>query len=276
MSVFPSEPQRAPVAGEERGLRLFRQDLWGRTERRRRATVSQRQGSLGSGSRCQRAQDERAKCHLCGRLLPVAPPLGVVNATAVSTLRPADDAAGLESDAPSAGIALPESCQQQKSKPASRSQNGDTTLCPEERTDFGGIALGASAIREFVIERGTGTLVLSSTPSVQRSGVNSSNLEILRQPNTMVSPGDANPFTLRFSPPATGTRNATVTIGNNDADEGASQSSIVGDGRTLSKKEIRRRNGQNGKGREMNLLHFVRVFHWGRTNPVLRTPSVFQ
>lgn len=93
------------------------------------------------------------------------------------------------------------------------------------------VTIGASATREFVIENtGTGILTLSGTPPVRLTETNTDDFEVVSQPSTTVQPGDAIPFTVRFTPSATGTRSATVVITNNDADEGSFQFTIAGVG----------------------------------------------
>ena len=128
------------------------------------------------------------------------------------------------------GVSLPELLTPCPSRVSpSSAPRGNTGGNPSEQTDFGEIAVGASAARDFVIENsGTGMLFLGDSPPAQLSGTDSSDFEIMSQPNTTVPPGENITFTVRFTPSATGTRNATVTVRNNDTDEDSFQFSIVG------------------------------------------------
>jgi len=110
-------------------------------------------------------------------------------------------------------------------------QNGDTNRSLAEKTDFGTVAVGDGATREFVIENtGDGLLILSGTPPVQLNGAGSTDFTVLSQPETTIPPRGTLEFTVRFTPATTGMRTATVTITTNDADEGSFQFAVGGVG----------------------------------------------
>jgi hypothetical protein len=96
--------------------------------------------------------------------------------------------------------------------------DGFSSPAVTNHTDFGPAAMGGGAVeRTFLIANtGTAPLNLSATPKVAITGPQAGDFTVLAQPATPVPPGGNSPFTIRFSPLATGLRSALVTIENND------------------------------------------------------------
>lgn len=108
--------------------------------------------------------------------------------------------------------------------------NGDITPSVTDNTNFGNVVFGGSAARTFTISNTGGTSALNVT-SIAMSGANSGDFAIsgITLP-TNIAAGASTTFTLTFTPGAVGIRNATVTINNNDADEGTYTYSVRGTG----------------------------------------------
>ena len=101
--------------------------------------------------------------------------------------------------------------------------DGDTTPNTTDRTDFGSRDIAAGPLdRTFRIRNtqasdgipGTGDLVVSSITD------SSSQFAILNAPVLPIPEGGFADFTIRFDPSSTGTKAATITIINNDIDDG--------------------------------------------------------
>jgi hypothetical protein len=106
--------------------------------------------------------------------------------------------------------------------------DGDTTPSTTDDTDFGAISSGTVS-HTFTIENtGSGTLNLTGTPKVAISGANATDFTVTVQPTSPVSSGNTTTFTIQFAPGAAGTRTATVSIANDDADENPYDFSIRG------------------------------------------------
>ncbi len=98
---------------------------------------------------------------------------------------------------------------------------GDTSPAVADGTDFGSLALTSNGIsRTFTITNSaSGNLTLYSSPAVLITGAQAADFTVTAQPSTSLSGNTKTTFTLRFLPLAIGTREATVTIDNNDPDE---------------------------------------------------------
>ncbi|MFC5583813.1 choice-of-anchor D domain-containing protein [Nitratireductor kimnyeongensis] len=98
--------------------------------------------------------------------------------------------------------------------------DGAASTSPTNWTHFGSTISASSypISRVFGIRNvGTGTLTISSA---SLSGANASQFTITSPPPSSIAPGGSGTFTVRFSPVgAPGSRSATVTLRNNDADE---------------------------------------------------------
>ncbi|MCP9768957.1 choice-of-anchor D domain-containing protein, partial [Lacihabitans sp. LS3-19] len=112
--------------------------------------------------------------------------------------------------------------------------SGDTSPTSDDNTYFGYAFLsGGTLTQTFKIENtGTGTLTLSGNPNI--TGTNSGDFSVSTNPSLSIPAGGSTTFSVRFDPSATGNRSATVTINNNDSDEGAYTFSILGVGQNTS------------------------------------------
>ena len=107
--------------------------------------------------------------------------------------------------------------------------DGDATTSTTNHTDFGSVAVdGGTMVRTFTISNsGTGALNLTGSPIV----VSSSGEFIVTQPaSSTVAAGGSITFQVTFDPSASGTRTATLSIANNDANENPYNFSIQGVG----------------------------------------------
>lgn len=107
--------------------------------------------------------------------------------------------------------------------------SGDTTPATADGTDFGYLALAGSATQTFTLQNtGTATLNLSGVPLVQLSGPDAADFSVTTLPFSPLGPGASTTFTLRFSPSATGLRQATVSLGNNTPNQNPFTFSVQG------------------------------------------------
>ena len=109
--------------------------------------------------------------------------------------------------------------------------NGDSTPNSVDNTDFGGVFLGGTQSKAFVITNtGTGNLTVSS---ISIGGPAASDY-VVTQPAAypvVVTPGNSSTVTVRFAPSAVGARTATLTI---NADDGVVLKSLQTYGFALS------------------------------------------
>jgi len=97
--------------------------------------------------------------------------------------------------------------------------------------DFGNTNIGSNSALSFNIENlGNSPLALSGNPIVQIGGINASDFSVTQQPATPITKSGFIQFVINFNPSAEGTRNATVSILNNDQDENPYNFSIHGNG----------------------------------------------
>jgi hypothetical protein len=111
--------------------------------------------------------------------------------------------------------------------------DGDATPSATDDTDFGSATTGGGTVSHtFMIENtGTAALNLTGTPKVALIGANASDFTVSAQPSSPVAAANGTTtFTIQFTPTATGTRAATVSIANDDADENPYDFSIQGTG----------------------------------------------
>jgi len=110
--------------------------------------------------------------------------------------------------------------------------DGDITPTTNDHTDFGNIGLGSSLARTFTIQNtGTATLNISgTTPFVVVSGTNAADFVVTTAPSNTVAAAGSTTFIVTFTPSGLGTRNATLTINSNDADEAVYNFDITGTG----------------------------------------------
>ncbi len=103
--------------------------------------------------------------------------------------------------------------------------DGSTAINATIDTDFG-TQTSSNAIIYTIQNTGTATLNISSITS---SGANSGDFVVSGAPTTVTASGSET-FTVTFSPLATGTRNATITINSDDCDEAAYDFAVQGVG----------------------------------------------
>ncbi len=112
--------------------------------------------------------------------------------------------------------------------------NGDASPRTADDTDFGSTAVtGGNVIRTFTIENtGDGALNLTgTTDKVTITGTHSGDFTVTVQPTSPVAASNGTTtFSISFNPTASGTRNATVNIANDDADESPYTFAISGTG----------------------------------------------
>ncbi len=98
-------------------------------------------------------------------------------------------------------------------------------------TDFGSSEVGIGVSRTFTITNsGSGVLNLTGSPLVAITGANAADFTVSTQPSASISSGSSSDFVITFTPEDIGTRTATVTVNNNDADEGTYTFNIEGTG----------------------------------------------
>jgi len=103
--------------------------------------------------------------------------------------------------------------------------NGDTDPDVSDNTNFGNTAL-AKTITYTIQNLGTKDLTIASILS---SGTHAANFVVSNfTTNTTVAAGNTTTFDVTFTPSTTGTQTATITINNNDCDEGTYNFAIQG------------------------------------------------
>jgi len=111
--------------------------------------------------------------------------------------------------------------------------NGDTTPSTTDCTDFGSTEVaGGTVTRIFTISNiGNDALVLSGTsPYVTMSGTNKSDFSVVTSPAITITNGGTTTFSIKFDPSSSGTRNAKITITNNDNNNNPFVFDIKGEG----------------------------------------------
>lgn len=109
--------------------------------------------------------------------------------------------------------------------------DGDATPRIKDHTYFGSVdATSDTKTRTFTISNsGDAALSLSGSPKVAVSGTNSSDFSVTTQPSSSsISASSSLTFVVEFDPSAEGVREATLTITNNDGDEGTYDFAISG------------------------------------------------
>ncbi len=107
-------------------------------------------------------------------------------------------------------------------------------------TDFGTIYLGNTLTRTFTIENlGNSTLTLDgASPYVSVAGTNAGDFSVTVAPSNSIGATNSTTFQVEFTPSATGTRSAYISIGSNDADEDPYTFNIEGTGAVSSNSDI--------------------------------------
>lgn len=95
---------------------------------------------------------------------------------------------------------------------------GDALPATADGTDFGVVDLaGPALVHAFTITNaGAGALVLTGSPLVRVSGPHAADFIVTPPPSAVIASGALSTFTVQFLPSATGLREATLSIPNND------------------------------------------------------------
>lgn len=102
--------------------------------------------------------------------------------------------------------------------------DGDITPTTSDWTDFG----ATTSTRTFTVKNtGTGVLTLGT---ITIGGANASDFTVTTAPSSSIASGSSTSFTITFNPTAGGTRSASVSIVNSDADENPYDFNIQGTG----------------------------------------------
>ncbi len=76
--------------------------------------------------------------------------------------------------------------------------------------------------KTFTIENlGDANIILNGTPIITITGTDASQFSVQQQPTSPVLPAGSTSFTIRFQPNSAGNKTASITISNNDIDEGS-------------------------------------------------------
>lgn len=113
--------------------------------------------------------------------------------------------------------------------------DGDTTPDTNDGTDFGTAAITFGSVSNTFVIKNTGSsaLSLTSTPTVNISGANSSDFTLTTAPAATVGATTGSvSFVIKFVPSAAGLRTATVSIPSNDPAVGSYDFTISGTGVT--------------------------------------------
>ncbi len=98
--------------------------------------------------------------------------------------------------------------------------NGDPTPDASDHTEFGTVAGGSSAARDFMIaSSGQVALSLNGSPTVAITGEDAADFVLSTAPAISISTGTSTSFQVTFTPTATGLRSASIGIANTDPDE---------------------------------------------------------
>jgi hypothetical protein len=109
--------------------------------------------------------------------------------------------------------------------------NGSASPSSTNGTDFGQVAVGGNGADHTFTINATGqeALNLTATPAVTIEGPQAAEFSVIAQPALSIAAGGASAFTIRFTPAAAGTRNATVSI-ENDSDSNPYAFALAGTG----------------------------------------------
>lgn len=119
--------------------------------------------------------------------------------------------------------------------------NGSTVPDTENNTDFGSQSFSSgSIVKTFTLSNtGTTLLNLTGTPKVAISGTNAADFTVTTQPvSSLAATIGTTDFQITFDPSAAGSRTATVSIANNDADENPYTFAIQGTGNATTSSTI--------------------------------------
>jgi hypothetical protein len=114
--------------------------------------------------------------------------------------------------------------------------DGDATPSATDGTDFGVTALNSDSVAHAftVVNNGNAVLNLGGLPRISITGANAGDFLITTQPAASINPNGSTNFSIVFRPTAAGLRQATITIANNDSDEGPYSFTIQGTGEVVA------------------------------------------
>jgi uncharacterized repeat protein (TIGR02543 family) len=119
--------------------------------------------------------------------------------------------------------------------------SGDATAATADHTDFGNAAVsGGTVVRTFTIQNtgSAGLNLTGSSPYVAISGANAADFSITAIPSATIAASSSTTFQVTFDPSAVGLRTATLTIANDDSDEGTYTFAIQGTGVNSNSSDI--------------------------------------
>jgi trimeric autotransporter adhesin len=122
--------------------------------------------------------------------------------------------------------------------------------------DFGTLSVGASStVKTFTISNsGTESLLLNGTPTISHSGNNTTDFAItVSSLTTSISGNSSSTFTIVFTPGATGARTSTISISNNDTDEGTYTIVLNGAGATIPEINLKYSGTSIASGSTLNM-----------------------
>ncbi|MBI2444224.1 MAG: VCBS repeat-containing protein [Candidatus Magasanikbacteria bacterium] len=104
-----------------------------------------------------------------------------------------------------------------KPQPGLAVSSSQASVTSSATYDFGKVYIGASSSVSYVLRNnGAADLNFYDTPPVMVSGADAGEFTVVEQPPSVLPPGSAATFTIRFASMATGTKEAAVNIANND------------------------------------------------------------
>jgi hypothetical protein len=128
--------------------------------------------------------------------------------------------------------------------------DGNISPSTTDYSDFGNIPVcSATLVRTFTIENTSSGILYLSNPII--SGTNASDFSVTTNPASTVASSGSTTFQVTFNPSVSGIRVATISISNNDADEGTYDFAIQGSGTDITITPISHTNvscygGSNG------------------------------
>ena len=115
--------------------------------------------------------------------------------------------------------------------------DGDATPSVTDHTDFGSVDItSGSVVRTFTIQN-TGTAILN-IGAITIGGAQAADFTVTSAPAATVAIGGSTTFQVTFDPSAVGTRNATISIVNDDSNENPYDFSITGNGTNLPPNDL--------------------------------------
>ena len=111
--------------------------------------------------------------------------------------------------------------------------DGDTTPTTVDNTDFGQVDVTSGNLEHTftILNTGNGDLTLTgASPFVTVSGAGAADFTITAIPSSIIGASSSTTFAITYNPSSVGVSSATITIANDDADEGSYTFDIEGEG----------------------------------------------